>query len=159
MQHNKLHCPSSHAAQQTTLRLQLFEGTNFCFFAIVSKTAKFYTCKILIYEEMVMNVINRSELANFNTSKMDGTPKPQTNLPVEICHFKVYTVLAPMQHNKLHSPSSHAAPISKKVGPTIHHCTINLAVVFNYQPSLTSDVLGKLRELFRMITLYAARKV
>ena len=40
-----------------TLRLQLFTGINFCFFAIVSQTAKFNTSKNLFCEEIVMNVI------------------------------------------------------------------------------------------------------
>ena len=33
-----------------------------------------------------MNVFG---LAKFNTSKMHKTSKPQTNVPVKICHFKV----------------------------------------------------------------------
>ena len=33
-----------------------------------------------------MNVFG---LAKFNTSKMQKTSKPQTNVPVKICHFKV----------------------------------------------------------------------
>ena len=69
-----------------TLRLQLFAGTNFCFFAIVSQTAKFNTSKNLSCEETVMNV---SGLAKLNTSKVHKTSKPQTNVPVKICHFKV----------------------------------------------------------------------
>ena len=36
-----------------------------------------------------MTVIDWSELANFITHKMDGTPKQQTNVPVKICHFEV----------------------------------------------------------------------
>ena len=30
-----------------------------------------------------MNAINWIDLAKFNTSKMDGTPNPQTNVPVK----------------------------------------------------------------------------
>ena len=36
-----------------------------------------------------MNVIDWSELANFSTHRMDGTPKRQTNVPVKVYHFKV----------------------------------------------------------------------
>ena len=59
----------------------------FAFFAIVSKTAKFnISINLIIYEEILISCI---DLAKFNTSKMNGTPKPQTNVPVKICHFKV----------------------------------------------------------------------
>ena len=73
--------------------------------------------KIFIYvklEEIVMNVINGSELAKFNTSKIDGTSKPQTNLPVKICHSKVVCLVDVcfVQARVVHMPGMDEEPSS-----------------------------------------------
>ena len=80
------HDDCMHGKPATTLRLQLFAGTNFCFFRYCIPNRKIYTSKSLSCEETVMNVFG---LAKFITSKVHKTSKPQTNVPVKICHFKV----------------------------------------------------------------------